>query len=237
MKTMFNILIVTCLLIPAGIFGNTRYFLPVDETDEPADSVYHQADEMPAPLGGMQGLANNIVYPADAKKAGIEGKVLVSATVNEKGKVIKVEVKKGVDKLLDAAAIEAVKKTMFSPAKVGGKTVKSEVVIPINFSLGEKAVIKADESHPFPVGGMEALMKNLVYPEEVKEMNLEGKVFVQAQIDADGNVTETKILKSLHPKCDEASMNAVKAVRFTPAKKDGKAVSSEVVIPFMFKLQ
>ncbi|HMN50418.1 MAG TPA: energy transducer TonB [Ignavibacteriaceae bacterium] len=92
------------------------------------------------------------------------------------------------------------------------------------------------DKYPEPIGGIEAMIKNVVYPISAKEAGVEGKVFVKAIIDEQGNVTETSILKSVNEDCDKAAMDAIKKTKFTPGIKDNKPVKAEVVIPVMFKL-
>lgn len=49
---------------------------------------------------------------------------------------------------------------------------------------------------------------------------------------------ETKIIKSLRDaECDQAAINAIKAIRWRPAKAKGKSVSLWVSIPVRFKLK
>lgn len=61
-------------------------------------------------------------YPAAAKAAGIEGKVIVKFVVTEEGSVTDIQVVKGPDGLRDAV-IEMVKSYKYSPAMRGGKAV------------------------------------------------------------------------------------------------------------------
>lgn len=88
---------------------------------------------------------------------------------------------------------------------------------------------------PEPIGGIEEMIKNVVYPQTAKDAGIEGKVFVKAIIDEQGNVTETSIIKSVNEDCDKAAMDAIKKTKFIPGTKDNKPVKAEVVIPIMFK--
>ena len=97
-----------------------------------------ELDKMPKIEGGIQALAQNIKYPKASKEQGITGTVFVKAIINAKGKVIKTEIDKGVDKDLDLAATKAVERTKFIPGVKDGKNVKSEVIIPIKFRLDDK---------------------------------------------------------------------------------------------------
>ena len=92
------------------------------------------------------------------------------------------------------------------------------------------------DKYPEPVGGIEAMIKNVVYPQTAKDQGIQGKVMVKTIIDEKGNVTETSILKSVNADCDKAAMDAIKKTKFTPGIKDNKPVKAEVTIPVMFKL-
>ena len=92
------------------------------------------------------------------------------------------------------------------------------------------------DKYPEPVGGIEEMIKNVVYPASAKEAGIEGKVFVKTIIDELGNVTETSIIKSVNDDCDTAAMDAIKKTKFTPGIKNNKPVKAEVTIPVMFKL-
>jgi protein TonB len=92
------------------------------------------------------------------------------------------------------------------------------------------------DKYPEPIGGVEEMIKNLVYPASAKESGIEGKVFVKATIDEKGNVVETSILKSVNDDCDKTAMDAIKKTKFSPGIKDNKPVKAEVTIPIMFKL-
>ncbi len=75
-------------------------------------------------------------YPALAKRRQWEGKVILKVRVLADGKATQVSVatSSGHD-LLDEAAIEAVSRWHFVPAKQGGQSVDSWVNVPINFNL------------------------------------------------------------------------------------------------------
>ncbi len=89
---------------------------------------------------------------------------------------------------------------------------------------------------PEPVGGIEQILKNVVYPKSAKEAGIEGQVVVKAIIDEKGNVAKTEILKSVNTDLDKAAVNAIVKTKFTPAMKDKKPVMAEVVVPVKFKL-
>ncbi|HEX7356314.1 MAG TPA: energy transducer TonB, partial [Ignavibacteriaceae bacterium] len=75
------------------------------------------------------------------------------------------------------------------------------------------------DKYPEPIGGIEAMIKNVVYPVSAKEAGIQGKVLVKTIIDEKGNVVETEILESVNADCDKAAMDAIKKTKFTPGIK------------------
>ena len=106
----------------------------VDEI-EPIPEFVAIAEEMPTPIGGIASIQRKIVYPQFAIRAGIKGRVYVKAFVDEKGKIFKVELQKGIGGGCDEVAMNAVKNALFYPGKQRGKPVKVQVTIPILFKL------------------------------------------------------------------------------------------------------
>ncbi len=105
------------------------------------DTTWIQVDQLPLYKGGDAALLNfiaeNTTYPASAKKAGIQGRVIVGFVVGEDGKVSNVKVTKGVDPAIDAEAVRVVKllPPFEKPAIKNGKPVKVWYQVPITFTL------------------------------------------------------------------------------------------------------
>ncbi|MCD6336605.1 MAG: energy transducer TonB [Candidatus Neomarinimicrobiota bacterium] len=96
-------------------------------------------DEPPTPIGGQAAISRNTVYPEIAKEAGIEGKVNVQAFINANGDVEHCLILKGMPGTgLDEAAIKAIKKTKFKPAKQRDRNVGVWISIPVTFKLNTK---------------------------------------------------------------------------------------------------
>jgi protein TonB len=75
-------------------------------------------------------------YPETARRGGKEGRVLLRVLVNEEGRsaFVEVNLSSGVE-ALDQAAVAAIKRWRFAPARNGGQPVESWVRIPIDFRL------------------------------------------------------------------------------------------------------
>ncbi len=108
---------------------------PPEEEEEVAIEFFVAVEEMPEPIGGIEGIQKKIVYPEIAKRAGVQGRVYIKAFVDEAGNVKKAEVIKGIGAGCDEAAVAAVLKTKFKPGKQRGKPVRVQVSIPILFKL------------------------------------------------------------------------------------------------------
>jgi len=119
-----------------------------ESVDEPDDlkainnEVFEKVDEMPMPVGGMQGfynyVASNLKYSNKARKAGIEGKVFVQFVVTKDGKVKDVTVVKGIEAGCDQASIEVVEGFQkWSPGIKDGEKVNVQLTLPITFKLSE----------------------------------------------------------------------------------------------------
>lgn len=75
-------------------------------------------------------------YPMQARRMGEQGKVLLKVLVSQDGKAetVKVDTSSGHQKL-DQAAIDAVKKWSFVPAKRSNQPISAYVLVPVNFTL------------------------------------------------------------------------------------------------------
>lgn len=75
------------------------------------------------------------IYPPFARKLGKEGKVVLRLTIDERGNLKNVEVLETAGYGFSEAAVDAVKKSTFLPAKKNGKAVASRALLPVRFTL------------------------------------------------------------------------------------------------------
>ncbi|MGB5848326.1 MAG: energy transducer TonB [Ignavibacteriaceae bacterium] len=101
----------------------------------------------------------------------------------------------------------------------------------------EPTYFVAVEEMPGPIGGIKAIQEKIVYPEIAKRAGVEGKVYVLAFVNEQGEVTKAQIIKGIGAGCDEAALDAVLKTKFTPGKQRGKPVKVQVSIPIIFKLK
>lgn len=90
---------------------------------------------------------------------------------------------------------------------------------------------------PTIIGGQEALYSKIKYPKFAQDIGIEGRVMVQFILDKQGNVTEPKIIRSVHPKLDEEVLRVIKMVKFSPGVQNGTLVRVKMVQSVSFKLK
>lgn len=75
------------------------------------------------------------------------------------------------------------------------------------------------------------------YPRSAKRRRLEGVVELKVTVDIEGHVAALSLFKSCgHTSLDRAALQTVRHWRFLPAKRNGKKVISDVIVPIRFKL-
>jgi protein TonB len=74
------------------------------------------------------------VYAPMAISAGVQGNVVVAATVDERGRVADARVVQSIP-MLNQAVIDAVKQWEFEPIRVGGAPTQLAITVTANFTL------------------------------------------------------------------------------------------------------
>jgi len=185
------------------------------------------------------------VYPQEAKKLRIQGNVILDATVNKQGEVIDLRVLEG-PPLLVEAALDAVKQWRFTtPAQSPAHT-----TITVNFALSElSGAGTAEQPHktsavseePLKLGGDVKAPVLIHRPEppytpEARKDKVQGTVVLAITIDAEGNVTDARVTKSLRKDLDESAVKTVRTWKFQPATRKGKPVPFKVNVEVSFRL-
>jgi protein TonB len=74
-------------------------------------------------------------YPPEARKAGIEGQVIALLTIDDQGRVARVRKLSGPGHGLDEAAVGALRKFRFKPARFNGQAVATEIRYTYSFEI------------------------------------------------------------------------------------------------------
>ncbi len=105
-----------------------------------------------------------------------------------------------------------------------------------NYTPGGDEYLAIADVMPEPEGGLAAINKLIVYPQIAQKVGVEGKVYVLAFINEQGNVDDVKVIKGIGAGCEEAVISAVKKTKFKPGMKGGAAVKVKLTMAFNFKL-
>lgn len=106
-----------------------------EEEEEEEPEIFVVVENMPELIGGLGSIQSKIKYPEMAKKAGVEGRVIVQFVVDEEGNVQDPQVVRGLGAGLDEEAVRAVRMAKFKPGQQRGKPVKVKMSLPITFRL------------------------------------------------------------------------------------------------------
>jgi bla regulator protein BlaR1 len=175
-------------------------------------------------------------YPRDAVEQRLQGDVLVQVEVLSDGAAgqLSVSVSSG-SGLLDEAALEAVSKWQFHPAKRAGTPIVSSIQVPVRFSLDETG---AGASTGDPTSYRAPSYRRLSppeYPQSAKTQGLQGTTLLQVGLDEAGTVQTVNIVDSTGTDLlDRAASAAVERWTFNPATREGRAVPSQVLVPVQF---
>lgn len=108
---------------------------PTEDGGEPP--IFLAYDEPPEIIGGIMALQKYLRYPAMARRAGIEGMVFVKILVGLDGRAEKFEVisAKPLNIGFEEAALEALKKVKWKPAKQRDRNIRCWISIPVKFQF------------------------------------------------------------------------------------------------------
>ena len=100
----------------------------------------------------------------------------------------------------------------------------------------EPTYFVAVEEMPEPIGGIKAIHDLIIYPERTSRRRQSSKNKGSYDLNEEGIVVKTEIIKGIGGGCDEAAEYAVKHTKFTPGKQRDKPVKVQVMIPIVFRL-
>jgi len=108
--------------------------------EEKADEVFTVVEEMPTFPGGTgkfyEYVSRNLEYPVKAKKAAVEGRVILRFVVGVEGDISNVEVLRGIGFGCDEEAVRVIQSSpKWIPGKQRGRSVKVSVTVPLSFRL------------------------------------------------------------------------------------------------------
>ena len=136
MKTRKNVSLKVALMMLVLLFS----FMTSTAQTKKNDMVFDVVEVMPQFPGGqiamLKYIMENMKYPEQAMKEGIQGRVAVSFIVEKDGRVSNVRLLHSVQSALDKEAIRVVKSMpKWTPGKQNGKPVRVRFNLPVMFKL------------------------------------------------------------------------------------------------------
>lgn len=105
-----------------------------------------------------------------------------------------------------------------------------------------KPYLKVEEDAIFKGGTINDFCKwvaqQIKYPDDARELELKGKVFVRFVVNREGKTEDISILKGVDPLLDREAIRVVaSSPRWRPARQQGTDVKQQFVIPIFFQLK
>lgn len=110
---------------------------PSEEKQGEEEDFFVVVEQMPQLKGGLASIQKCVNYPDMARRAGIEGRVIVQFIVNEKGSVEEPKVVRGIGGGADKEAIRCVKNADFVPGQQRGEPVRVQFSVPVVYNLSK----------------------------------------------------------------------------------------------------
>jgi periplasmic protein TonB len=125
------------------IWGVKKGVGPVDSFDHgPVDGPHGPGVVTDQPIHFTVGMTRPALtyqvqprYSEAARRAGVQGAVIVEAVIDEQGRVTDVKILRGLPMGLDREAVAAVRQWRFTPATLQGKPVKVYFSLTVNFRI------------------------------------------------------------------------------------------------------
>ena len=187
-------------------------------------------DQMPEFPGGMEALntylRNNIRYPQEAQKAGIQGRVIIQFIVSKDGSITDAEVVESVDPQLDAEGLRLIKNMpRWKPCMRKGQAIRVKQTLPIRFAF-TKTSDKPENSNSIFLknGSYNSSLKDVILL--VNEQEVSPEIFRAIDPQRIQSVTVLKDQASLAKYTTDKSKTGIIQVKL---KKEDQA--SDINIP------
>ena len=129
-----------------GTIVKQQFTIPIafvndeQKSQQSGEQVFTVVEQMPVFPGGDKAfgefIGKEIKYPDDAKKAGTQGKVIVTFVINKEGNVVNPKIIRGVSPSIDKEALRVISNSpKWTPGKQEGKNVDVQFTLPIAFGL------------------------------------------------------------------------------------------------------
>jgi len=188
-----------------------------------------------SPIAGVPVLIVETGKPVKSAETDKDGKfVLDNPVVGSLVTFTIVNYSKGIRITKDMVAKGDVVKVAFEANRSGKKE-------PEGTPDSNKAYDVVDEMPQFPGGPyalFEFISKNIQYPKEAEDANLQGRVIVSFVVEKDGSVSNAKVVRPIDPLLDAEALRVVNSMpKWIPGKQNGEAIRIKYTVPVTFRLE
>lgn len=230
------------------------------------EPIFTSVEVEPRFKGGMASfytyLQQNLVYPNNAVKRRLEGKVFIGFIVEKDGALTNIKILRGVSPEIDAEAGRVISSSpKWLPGLQNEKPVRVQYVVPITFKLPPDAILSqqllrdslkdlssdhkifsaVDQAPSFPddMGKFYKFLQNNVrYPADAAMKNVQGKVFLTFVVEKDGSLTDIRVLRGIGSGCDEEAVRVLKlSPKWNPGMQNNRPVRVQYTMPISFALE
>ena len=200
-------------------------------------------------------ITQNMVYPEADLQKGNNGKVIISLHVDANGAGSQYAIKSSFSEAASQNALHLVKTILWKPALDVGIPVNYDTEYEVDYNtknykrywkrherLVAPLTLEADTSYKiyeykqleevakpyFADGGNMGnyIAKNLQFPAEAKEREIQGTVRLSFVVETDGSVSNIIVVNSVGGGCDNEAIRLLQETIWIPAEKNGKYVRS-----------
>jgi TonB family protein len=179
----------------------------------------------------------NPKYPEDARKARIQGIVVLSAIIGKTGDVMSLAVVSGPTELRNSA-VEAVQQWKYKPYLLNGQPTEVTTTISVNYTIADEGpsamapCTSKDSGCTMPV-----LLSGPApeYPSAARDAKTAGEVIVSLTVDEKGNPQDVAVLSPVGHGFDEKAVEAVRRYKFQPATRYGLPTIAELKVAVDFR--
>jgi TonB family protein len=184
-------------------------------------------------------------YTDEATRKGVEGKVVLCATVDANGRVTDVSALSGPSELTQQS-IDAAKQWQFEPPPKGPVATMIEMSYSltkpcpdggkgmdagdIKVDIGTGRVIEGEQGDALKIVG-KISQPWPPYPEKARAERRRGQLYLSIVVNPDGQVVDARIVKSLDEVLDRPALETVRTWRFK-VTSDGKTTVFPVILSF-----
>lgn len=197
----------------------------------------------------------NLVYPETDLQQGNNGKVVVGFHTDTEGRTSQYAVKSSFSEAASPIALHLVKTILWTPATINGLPAEYDFEYEVEFNAksykrhwkrNERLVapltLEADTSYiiyeykqleevakPYFSNGDnigQYIAKNIQFPAEAKEREIQGTVRLSFVVETDGSVSNIVVINSVGGGCDNEAVRLLQNTIWIPAEKNGKYVRS-----------